>query len=91
MNRDQKGSVPLRYWTMWWITIFVADFIFYILLTPIWSLYEAGRIYLARYGVRIGQQIQRPCRVHRHPVVARDDEEAITFTLIHQGRLSPLT
>ena len=34
--KNEKGSVPLRYWTMWWVTIFVADFVFYVLLTPIW-------------------------------------------------------
>ena len=34
--RTRKGSVPLRYWLLWWTLIVVADFIFYVLLTPIW-------------------------------------------------------
>jgi hypothetical protein len=34
--RDEKGHVPLRYWALWWALIVVADFIFYVLLTPIW-------------------------------------------------------
>ena len=34
--RDEKGSVPIRYWILWWSLIVVADFVFYLLLTPIW-------------------------------------------------------
>jgi hypothetical protein len=34
--RTKKGTVPLRYWVLWWSLIVVADFIFYVLLTPIW-------------------------------------------------------
>ena len=34
--RTEKGRVPLRYWAMWWALIIVADFVFYVLLTPIW-------------------------------------------------------
>ncbi|HEY8316961.1 MAG TPA: hypothetical protein VIG35_08865 [Gaiellaceae bacterium] len=34
--RNEKGSVPLRYWAMWWALIVVADVLFYIVLTPIW-------------------------------------------------------
>jgi hypothetical protein len=34
--KNEKGSVPLRYWTMWWALIVLADFIFYVVLTPIW-------------------------------------------------------
>ena len=34
--RTRKGSVPLRYWLLWWSLIVVADFVFYVLLTPIW-------------------------------------------------------
>jgi hypothetical protein len=34
--RTEKGRVPLRYWAMWWALIVVADFVFYVLLTPIW-------------------------------------------------------
>ena len=38
MTRDlsQKGSVPARYWALWWAILMVADFVFYVLLTPIW-------------------------------------------------------
>ena len=32
----EKGPVPLRYWALWWAILVVADFVFYILLTPIW-------------------------------------------------------
>jgi len=34
--RNEKGSVPLRYWTLWWMLIVVADVVFYVVLTPIW-------------------------------------------------------
>jgi hypothetical protein len=34
--KNEKGSVPLRYWAPWWALIVVADFVFYVLLTPIW-------------------------------------------------------
>ncbi|HZC30118.1 MAG TPA: hypothetical protein VE261_01280 [Gaiellaceae bacterium] len=34
--KNVKGTVPLRYWLLWWATIAVADFVFYVLLTPIW-------------------------------------------------------
>jgi hypothetical protein len=46
---------------------------------------------IVTHAFRIGQQIRRPCRVHRLSEVAPDEEEAITFPLIYQGRLSPLT
>ena len=36
MRKNEKGSVPLRYWVMWWTMIVVADVAFYVLLTPIW-------------------------------------------------------
>ena len=36
MKRNVKGKVPLRYWALWWMAIVVADFVFYVLLTPIW-------------------------------------------------------
>ena len=32
----EKGSVPLRYWVLWSGILVVADFVFYVLLTPIW-------------------------------------------------------
>lgn len=34
--KNQKGSVPLRYWVLWWTIMVVADFVFYVVLTPIW-------------------------------------------------------
>jgi len=34
--RNDKGHVAIRYWVLWWILIAVADFVFYVLLTPIW-------------------------------------------------------
>jgi len=36
MKKNEKGSVPLRYWVLWCALIVVADFVFYVLLTPIW-------------------------------------------------------
>jgi hypothetical protein len=38
VRRDlsEKGSVPLRYWAMWWAALTVAVFAFYVVLTPIW-------------------------------------------------------
>jgi hypothetical protein len=32
----EKGPVPLRYWALWSLILLVADFVFYVLLTPIW-------------------------------------------------------
>jgi len=34
--RNEKGSVPLRYWALWVALLVVADFLFYVVLTPIW-------------------------------------------------------
>jgi hypothetical protein len=34
--KNEKGSVPLRYWVLWWTAIVIFDFVFYVLLTPIW-------------------------------------------------------
>jgi hypothetical protein len=34
--KNEKGSVPVRYWLLWWAMLVVADFLFYVLLTPIW-------------------------------------------------------
>jgi hypothetical protein len=34
--RTRKGQVPLRYWALWWSIMAIADFLFYVLLTPIW-------------------------------------------------------
>ncbi len=32
----EKGTVPIRYWAVWIAILVVADFVFYVLLTPIW-------------------------------------------------------
>jgi hypothetical protein len=32
----EKGSVPLRYWVLWWSLLVLADVVFYVLLTPLW-------------------------------------------------------
>jgi hypothetical protein len=34
--RSTKGSVPVRYWVLWGAILVAADFLFYVLLTPIW-------------------------------------------------------
>ena len=34
--KNEKGTVPLRYWAIWWTMIVVADIVFYVVLTPIW-------------------------------------------------------
>ena len=34
--KNEKGSVPLRYWVLWWTLIVIADILFYVVLTPIW-------------------------------------------------------
>jgi hypothetical protein len=38
VRRDlsEKGSVPVRYWVLWWSLLAAAVVVFYILLTPIW-------------------------------------------------------
>lgn len=34
--KNEKGHVPLRYWTLWVAMLVFADFLFYVVLTPIW-------------------------------------------------------
>jgi len=34
--KNVKGSVPIRYWILWWTILVFADIVFYVLLTPIW-------------------------------------------------------
>jgi hypothetical protein len=34
--KNEKGSVPLRYWALWVGLLVVADITFYVVLTPIW-------------------------------------------------------
>jgi hypothetical protein len=33
---DDKGWVPLRYWSMWGFGLGVAVLVFYVILTPVW-------------------------------------------------------
>ncbi len=34
--RNEKGHVPLRYWALWVAGLVIFDFLFYVVLTPIW-------------------------------------------------------
>ena len=34
--RNEKGSVPLRYWILWCTILIFAVILFYVVLTPIW-------------------------------------------------------
>ncbi len=49
--RNEKGSVPLRYWVLWWSMLPVADFLFYVVLTPIWVGLRAVA-WLVEFGAR---------------------------------------
>jgi len=49
--KNEKGSVPLRYWLLWSTMLVVADFVFYVLLTPIWMGLRAVA-WLAEYRAR---------------------------------------
>ena len=49
--KNEKGSVPLRYWVLWWSLMVVADLIFYVLLTPFWIGLRAVA-WLAEYRAR---------------------------------------
>jgi len=31
-----KPPIPLWRWASWWVTLAIADVVFYVLLTPIW-------------------------------------------------------
>jgi hypothetical protein len=33
---SEKGSVPIRYWVMWWTVLGAAVVLFYVVLTPFW-------------------------------------------------------
>ena len=35
-HERRKPKIPLRYWALWWVVLFAADVVFYVLLTPIW-------------------------------------------------------
>jgi hypothetical protein len=32
----RKPRIPLRRWALWWAVLFLADVVFYVVLTPIW-------------------------------------------------------
>jgi hypothetical protein len=52
VSRDlsEKGSVPLRYWVMWWWALSVAMVAFYVVLTPIWLGIRVAGWLAARRG-----------------------------------------
>ncbi|MDX6513648.1 MAG: hypothetical protein QOE36_3152 [Gaiellaceae bacterium] len=33
---SEKGSVPIRYWMLWWSILVAALLVFYVILTPLW-------------------------------------------------------
>ena len=49
--RTRKGTVPLRYWVLWWTFLLIADVVFYVVLTPIWIGLRAAA-WLAEYRAR---------------------------------------
>ena len=49
--KNEKGSVPLRYWALWWTMLVAADVVFYVLLTPIW-IGLRGLAWLAEFRAR---------------------------------------
>jgi len=51
MSTRRKPKVPLRYWALWWVTLVIADIIFYVLLTPIWMGLRAAA-WLAEFRSR---------------------------------------
>jgi hypothetical protein len=34
--RAPKPRIPLWRWALWWVVLALGDFVFYVLLTPIW-------------------------------------------------------
>jgi hypothetical protein len=36
MTSSPKPKIPLWRWGLWWVALALGDFIFYVLLTPIW-------------------------------------------------------
>lgn len=51
----EKGWVPLRWLATWWFLLFVADVLFYVLLTPIW-LGLRGAAWIAELRSRAGRR-----------------------------------
>jgi hypothetical protein len=52
VTRDlsEKGSVPLRYWVVWWSLLAAAMVVFYVVLTPIWIGIRVAGWLAARRG-----------------------------------------
>jgi hypothetical protein len=55
-----KPKVPLRYWVLWWLLLVAADFVFYVLLTPIWMGLRA-LAWLAEFRARRRRQAAAAC------------------------------
>ena len=47
----EKGSVPIRYWVVWWTILGAAVVVCYVLLTPFW-LGARGVAWIAEYRAR---------------------------------------
>jgi hypothetical protein len=56
---EDKGWVPLRYWTAWWSALGVAVVVFYVLLTPIWLGLRAAA-WAAELRARAGRSRRPP-------------------------------
>jgi hypothetical protein len=53
----EKGWAPLRYWVLWWMLIGLADFVFYVVLTPIWIGLRAAA-WLAELRARAARKLE---------------------------------
>jgi hypothetical protein len=51
MRKNEKGGAPLRYWILWVAFLALADFVFYVVLTPIWMGLRAAA-WLAEFRAR---------------------------------------
>ncbi|MGH2995490.1 MAG: hypothetical protein ACRDN6_02240 [Gaiellaceae bacterium] len=47
----EKGSVPVRYWALWWAILAAAVVVFYVLLTPVWFAIR-GAAWVAEFQAR---------------------------------------
>ena len=47
----EKGSVPVRYWVLWWSILGAAVVVFYVVLTPLWLGIRAAA-WLAEFRAR---------------------------------------
>jgi len=50
-SADEKGWVPLRYWSLWGIGLAIAVPLFYVVLTPVW-IGLRGLAWLAEFRAR---------------------------------------